>query len=201
MTSTFFSKDNFTKAKLITAAALIVFGALSRYLLQDLPNIETITVVSILAGSLLGGVWTIVVGLAVVAITDMAIGNTIIFAYTWSAWAVMGSFGYVLRNRKKTVVRHSLELTGMGILANLFFYAWTNFGVWHIGGLYPHTFAGLSASYIAGIPFLKNQLLSTVMIVPSVSAITIALWNRLPQWLASPTREQQEAAAYVRGNK
>ena len=194
-TSAFFSKDNFTKAKLITAVAFIIFGSVSRYLLQDFPNIETITVVSLLAGSLLGGVWTIAVGLIVVAVTDMAIGNTIIFAYTWSAWAVMGFFGYALRNREKKTIRHSLELTGMGLLGVLFFYVWTNFGVWHVGRLYPHTLAGLTASYVAGIPFLKYQLLGTLMIVPVVSAAAIAVWNRVAQHVsATQTASQHETA-------
>jgi hypothetical protein len=201
MTSAFFSKDNFTKAKLITAAALIIFGAMSRYLLKDAPNIETITVVSLLAGSLLGGIWTFVVGLAVVGITDMFIGNTIIFAYTWSAWAVMGLFGFVIHKRAKKPVRHALELTGMGLLGVLFFYAWTNFGVWHVGRMYPHTIDGLIASYIAGIPFLKNQLMSTLMFVPSVSAIGIAAWNRLPKWITVVEQRNATTTPYVREEK
>lgn len=200
-TSAFFSKDNFTKAKVITAAALIIFGATSRYLLKDVPNIETITVVSLLAGSLLGGVWTFVVGLAVVGITDMLIGNTIIFAYTWSAWAVMGLFGFVIRKRAKKPVRHALELTGMGLLGVGFFYAWTNLGVWHVGRMYPHTFDGLIASYVAGIPFLKNQLMSTLMFVPTVSVVTIAAWNRLPKWIAAFEHRKASVTPYVREEK
>jgi hypothetical protein len=199
-TSAFFSKENFTKVKLITAAALIAFGVMSRMFLHG-ANIETLTVVSLLAGSLLGGVWTIVIGLIVVASTDMAIGNTNIFLYTWSAWALVGFFGYVVRKQKKSVIRHSLQLTGMGLLANLFFYAFTNFGVWHIGGLYQHTATGLINCYIAGIPFLKNQLLSTLMFVPTVSAVTIAVWNRLPQWLHTTESKTVGTTAYARSDK
>jgi len=200
-TSAFFSKDHFTKAKLITATALIAFGIFSRFFLQGIPNFETITVVSLLAGSLLGGVWTIAIGLIVVAATDMFIGNTIIFAYTWSAWAFMGFFGYALRKRGKTVVRHSLELTGMGIVGVLFFFTWTNFGVWHVGQMYSHTFAGLAASYTAGIPFLKYQLMSAVLFIPTVSAVTIALWNRLPQWLASSEQQKSVGIATAQTDK
>ncbi len=176
-------KNQFSKTKLITAIALIAFGAGGRYLLQDIPNIETITVVSLLAGSLLGGVWTMTVGLLVVAITDMAIGNTSIMLYTWTAWAAMGVLGYALRKREKKVFRHSMELTGMGLVGTLLFYAWTNFGVWQLGGLYAPTMDGLMASYVAGIPFLRMQLLSTLVIVPSVSIVALTAWNFLPQFL------------------
>lgn len=176
-------RNHFSKAKLAMAALLIVFGAVGRYLLQDLPNIETITVVALLAGSLLGGVWTVVIGLSVVALTDMLIGNTSIMLYTWTAWAVVGVFGWVLRKREKRPLRHSLELTGMGLCANVFFYIWTNFGVWQMGWLYPGTVDGLIMSYVAGLPFLKYQLISTLLIVPSVSFVAIHVWSRLPALL------------------
>lgn len=167
--------------KIISAVALIIFGAVGRYLLKDIPNIETITVVTLLAGSLLGGVWTVMVGLAVVGVTDIFIGNTSILIYTWSAWSVMGFFGYIVRRRAKKPGRHALELTGMGLLGTLFFFLWTNLGVWHIGGLYPHTWQGLIDCYIAALPFLRNSLLSTLLFVPSISVIAITLWNRIPQ--------------------
>lgn len=174
---------SFSPQRIIAALALILFGVIGRVILQDLPNIETITVVSLLAGSLLGGTWTIVVGLMTVAASDIFIGNTTIMLFTWSAWAVMGFFGWALRKRKKQPLRHALELTGMGLLGNIFFYLWTNAGVWLIGGLYPSTIDGLWMSYIAGLPFLRMQFLSTLVIVPVVSIAAIWAWNRLPQWM------------------
>lgn len=176
------TKNAFSKTKIFTAVLLIAFGTLGRVLLQDLPNIETITVVSLLAGSLLGGPWTIAVGLVTVGLSDIAIGNTNILLYTWSAWALMGLFGYALARRKKQPLRHALELTGMGLLGNLFFFLLTNFGVWHLSGLYAHTGAGLLQSYIAALPFLRMQMLGTLLIVPAVSFVALQLWNRVPQW-------------------
>ncbi len=197
----------FSRVKIVTAVVLIAFGAVGRLLLQDMPNIETITVVSLLAGSLLGGVWTVVVGLAVVAVTDMVIGNTAIALFTWSAWAVMGVFGWMVRRGRGRVLRHAAALTGMGLLGNAFFYAWTNFGVWHIGGLYSHTFDGLMLSYIMGLPFLKYQLLSTLMFVPGVSVVALVLWRRFAE-RESVVRDAQQSAGvpatvpvYVRRGK
>lgn len=191
-------ENQFARKKVFFAAFLIIFGVVTRYLLRDLPNIETITVVSLLAGALLGGVWTIVVGLIVVAATDIAIGNTLILIYAWSAWAVMGFFGFLGRRNQK-VWKKTLLLTGGGILGNIFFYLWTNFGVWHIGGLYPRTWDGLLASYLMGLPFLKLQLLSTLLFVPTISPLAIMLWNILPlkiyslnnKTLPSPLRARQ----------
>lgn len=183
----------FSRAKIFTAVLLIAFGAIGRYLLKDIPNVETITTVTLLAGSLLGGPWTFVVGLVTVGITDIAIGNTNILLYTWSAWAAMGFFGWVLRKREKKPLRHSLELTGMGLLGNIFFYVWTNFGVWQLSGMYAKTWEGLVACYIAAIPFLKMQLLSTVMIVPLVSVVTLYVWNAYARRATQPAATQQIA--------
>lgn len=189
----------FSKTKIVAAVVLIAFGAVGRLLLQDLPNIETITVVSLLAGSLLGGVWTFAVGLAVVGLTDMVIGNTSIALYTWSAWLVMGVFGWIVRRGRGRVLRHAAVLTGMGLLGNAFFYAWTNFGVWHIGGLYPHTFDGLMLSYAMGLPFLKYQLLSTVMIVPAVSVVALWVWKKIAA--REPAVRITPAPVYVRADE
>jgi hypothetical protein len=172
--------NTFSKKNILTAIALITFGATGRILLQDLPNIETIMVVSLLAGVLLGGPWTLIVGLSTIAITDAAIGNTSILLYTWSAWAVMGVFGWMLRNRTKNARRLSLELTGMGILGTLFFFLWSNFGVWQIGGLYPATFDGLVQSYVAALPFLRMHMISTLLIVPTVSFVALKIWSHKP---------------------
>lgn len=165
----------FSQKKLIAAAILIALGVSGR-LLIDAPNVETITVAALLAGSLLGGPWTVLVGLLSVAISDIWLGNELILLYTWSAWAVMGLFGWAVRKRNIKPLRHAFELTGMGMLGHLFFYAWTNFGVWHIGYLYPHTLHGLMASYIAGLPFLKYSLISTALFVPTLSFIVLHLW-------------------------
>jgi hypothetical protein len=185
----------FSKKHLLFALGLIVFGIVGRLALEQWPNVETITAVTLLAGSLLGGFWIVAVGLIVVAGSDIVIGNTDILYYTWSAWAAMGVLGYALRKREKSVVRHSLELTGMGLVGNLVFFAWTNFGVWHIGMLYPHTAEGLMQSYIMGLPFLKMQLVSTLMIVPVVSAVTIAAWNRVHITAESNTHATVSASA------
>ncbi len=168
----------YSQKKLFFAIGLIAVGIVTRYLLRDIPNVETITAVTIVAGSLLGGVWGMIVGVATVAGSDMFIGNTSILYYTWSAWAMVGAVSLMTRLFSTTrTSRRVLAMTGVGLVSNLVFFAWTNFGVWHIGGLYPHTGAGLLESYIMALPFLRNQLLSTVVFVPAFGAAAIALWN------------------------
>jgi len=47
------------------------------------------------------------------------------------------------------------------------FFLVSNFGVWACGsfGMYPHTLAGLAACYWAGVPFYRNDLLATSLVL------------------------------------
>lgn len=181
------------KIRFILAVLLVALGVGGRliriYYFPGLYNVEPFTAMSLLAGVMLGGGYALTVPLSMVAITDMVIGNQPIMIFTWSAWAVIGILGMVLRKRKSPTVRFSLELTGMGIVASLFFYVWTNFGVWLIDGIYPHTLAGLMQSYIMGLPFLKNQIYGNLVIVPVVSLAAILAWKTVLYYNQKKSRE------------
>ena len=153
--------------KLIFGLVLIAFGVLGRIFLLDMPGVETLTIVALLAGSVLGGVYTIFVPLTAVAVSDMYIGNDPIMIFTWSAWALVGIMGLLARKGKKNY-KYGLKMTGLGIAASLAFYIWTNFGVWAMWNMYSHTWEGLVQCYVMALPFLKMNLVGNLIIVPSV---------------------------------
>ena len=161
------------KKKLIIALLLITFGVAGRifriHFLPDLYNVEPITLMALLAGSFLGLSYALIVPLSVIAISDIYIGNTSILFFTWSAWAIIGLFGLILRKSKKDSFSFGFKMTGMGIVASLFFFIWTNFGVWIGWDMYPHTLQGLIQCYIMAIPFLKMNLGGNLIIIPVVS--------------------------------
>lgn len=161
----------------ITFSLLLIAIGIAGRLFIDIPNVETVTVVTLLGAALIGGYATFIIPLVVIAATDMVIGNDLILIYTWSAWLAVAGIGSILKKRNKSTFRFSLELTGLGLVSTLFFFAWTNFGVWHISGMYPHTALGLLASYTMGLPFLKSQLMGNLLIVPAVSVAVVGVWN------------------------
>jgi hypothetical protein len=61
--------------------------------------------------------------------------------------------GLMLRGR-----RRPLPILGGALAGSVLFFVLTNFGVWAIGDIYPKTLAGLSACYIAAIPFFRGTL-------------------------------------------
>jgi len=175
------------------ALALIAAGAGGRIILQDVPNVETIMVATILAGSLLGGRWGLVVGLGAVALSDAFIGNTNIMLFTWTAWAIIGFSALLLHRSNKTSWTFVPKAAGMGIGAVLLFYLWTNFGVWFLAGMYAPTFDGLIQSYTMALPFLRFHLLSTLVSVPVGAAALVLTLRHVPSLAFLLTKKSETA--------
>ena len=79
---------------------MIVIGVVGRFVLVSyagIPNLEIITVLALIAGIYLGGVYAVAVPLSVIFLSDLVIGNTYIFIFTWTAFAMIGLFGYASR--------------------------------------------------------------------------------------------------------
>ena len=51
-----------------------------------------------------------------------------------------------------------LRIGGAALASSVVFFAVTNFGVWLLSGMYPPTLAGLTACYVAAIPFFQNTV-------------------------------------------
>lgn len=168
------------KTKFLAAFFLIVFGVVGRIFMVEfvqIPNLEIITSFSLIAGAVLGGIFTFLVPLSIIAITDMYLGNTIILIFTWSAFAIIGIFGWFLRKRKKFDYRFVGEMTGIGIASSLFFYLYTNFGWWLLTEMYPYTWQGLVQCYLMGLPFLKTNLLGNLFFVPIFFSFSLFVWK------------------------
>ena len=144
--------------KKVFVVLLLVLLAVSERLWFDLgPNVELVTLASVLAGLYLGSLWPVAVPLLALAITDRLLGNSLSFLFVWSAYAFLGA--YLTRHPKTNVFI-------LAIAFPVFFFLWTNFGVWLEGLWYPRNFAGLASCFVAALPFFKNHLLSNLVILP-----------------------------------
>lgn len=174
-------KGRFNKTmtkKIIFSIILIAVGIIGRFVFKDIPG-ETMTAVTLLSGALLGRRYALPISLIIIAASDMIIGNSPILLFTWSSWVLIGLFGAVSRQQKKVGLKFTAEMTGLGLVSTLFFYLWTNFGVWIIGDWYPHTALGLYQSYIMGLPFLREQFLGNLIIVPVAAILFGFAWEKV----------------------
>jgi uncharacterized protein DUF6580 len=133
---------------------MVVLGACAR-LLPHPWNFTPIMAIGLFAGSqarkVSAGVLTTLFALV---LSDAVLGFYPGFWYVYAAALIPVLLGRLIHNR-----------SGVGAIAaaafasSLSFFLITNFMFWATGGLYSHTTAGLSACYVAGIPFYQNQVL------------------------------------------
>ena len=167
------------RKKALIAASLIFIGVAARlWLYKFLPSTPhiyitlagikqplfmmdmffVIAAISLIGGRYLGGYFSILIPLSIMAITDLLIGNTMIFLFTWSGFALLGSIGYLSRTKN---VFHFFGYSAAGVIA---YDLWTNFGCWI--GWYSHDINGLLLCYTLAIPFMLWHLMATMAILP-----------------------------------
>lgn len=89
------------------------------------------------------------------------------YLVTWGWYVAAIVLGRILLSRKVNVSR----LAAAPVLASTSFFAVSNFAVWAGSVLYPHTLAGLGTCYLAGLPFYRNDLLSTIAVTAAAFGV------------------------------
>lgn len=150
---------------------LVSLGVLSRTIFHLGPNVEFVTAGIILASYYLGRSQAVIVAFSTLFISDAILGNTSIFIFTWSAYlgiAIVASLLLKNKRKKTNILPLSFNAGIFALASSLWFYLWTNFGVWLLDsfGMYEKTLSGLINAYIMGIPFLKYNLIGNLIFVP-----------------------------------
>ena len=90
---------------------------------------------------------------AAMLLSDSVIGFHSGIPFVYASFALIVLLGWSAISRIAV-----LPIAGATIASSVLFFIITNFGTWLLGGIYPHTWAGLGACYIAAIPFFQNTL-------------------------------------------
>ena len=145
------------KHRIIALGMIVLFAALLRFLPQP-PNFTPIAALALFSGVFFTNrLLACLVPVGVLLVTDLFLGwhSTILFVY--GSFAIMVLIGYAMRGHLSVPM-----VTGAGLSASLLFFLVTNFGVWATGTMYPKTWEGLAAAYIAGIPFFHYMIAGTL---------------------------------------
>ena len=146
-------------------AGIIVAAALMRILPHPY-NFTPIAAMSLFSGATLGRRWAMAAPLLAMLFSDLALellyrlglspmwGLHRGMLFVYPAFLVIVAIGYLIRDQRRQVG----ALLGATLGASLFFFLFTNLGVWALSGLYPHSGAGLLAAYIAALPFYGATL-------------------------------------------
>ena len=157
------------KNKFFIALGLIAFAVAGRFV-PHLWNLTPVAAVALLSGARLGFGWGIAVPLSVMAITDPILGLTGLpmMLTIYLAFILPGVIGYFARNSSSTAF-----VLGGSFASTIFFYLSTNAAVWMFTSMYPHNLAGLIASYVAGLPFVMNQIVGDLFF----TAALLTIWE------------------------
>ena len=143
---------------------LLIAAAVAERIWWDLgPNVELVTLISVLTAIWFGKGAGLIAAVMSLIVSDLVIGNSNIFLFTWSGFAFIGWMSWYLT--RFSGIKRILAGGAFGLLSAVWFYLYTNFGVWLIGSLYPATFSGLIQSYYMGLPFLKLQAVSNLLLL------------------------------------
>lgn len=155
----------------IVLVVLALAWRLFNYQLMIAPGLELVTAVSLVAAVMLPRRAALVVPLAIMSAGDLVLGNSPILAFTWSAFALIGLSGLILKRWQKG--RLILASIAGGALSAFFFFAYTNFGVWLTSGMYAHTWAGLVDCYVMALPFYRMNLIGNLIAVPALMSVAV----------------------------
>ncbi|MBI3664885.1 MAG: hypothetical protein HY236_01450 [Acidobacteria bacterium] len=137
---------------------------LAAILLRVLPhpwNITPVAAMFLLAGSTFQSKRdSLLVPLAALLISDYAVIHFVyqgrygwFSPFTWVGFVIIGLIGWTLRKRLTPVRVGAASLAG-----SVTFFLISNFGVWVRGTMYPMTWSGLAACYVAALPFFRNSV-------------------------------------------
>jgi hypothetical protein len=149
-----------------TISAMILLAAISR-LIPHPANFAPIGGMALFGAAYYGKrYWAFVVPIVSMWISDLVLNNVVYSQYfdgfvwfysgslfTYGAFALITLLGFVALKRIRVI-----NLVLSAACASVIFFAVSNFGVWLSSGMYPPTFEGLVACYVAGIPFFRNTI-------------------------------------------
>jgi hypothetical protein len=143
---------------------VVLIAVLARFL-PHVPNFSPVFAALLFGGAHLKRRDSIWYPVALLAASDVVL-TTLVFrmrlgwgqSITWLGFAVVALIGYWLRKRE------SVGRIGLAALAGpTAFVLISNFGVWLGWRMYPASWEGLVACYLAAVPFYRNSLLSSIV--------------------------------------
>lgn len=100
------------------------------------------------------------------------------YLVTWAWYLGACWIGYVLLHKRANAGR----VVGAALGSSTSFFLISNFFVWASTAMYPHTWGGLTASYVAGLPFYGNDVLATTLLVSAVFCLPVLARRLMEQW-------------------
>jgi hypothetical protein len=145
--------SSFLSPRTLVLIGLVAAAVVSR-LIPHPPNFSPIEASALFAGAYFADRrLALLVPLLAMALSDLVLGFHDGVPVVYACMALMALVGRGLMGRASAP-----RVATYGLASAVFFFVVTNFFVWATSGMYPPTWAGLGACYVAALPFLQNSL-------------------------------------------
>ncbi|MGH9750430.1 MAG: DUF6580 family putative transport protein [Candidatus Polarisedimenticolia bacterium] len=135
--------------------AALLLGAAATRLLPHPPNVTPIVAMALFGGAHLGDRrLAVLLPLGAMLLSDLVLGFHVLQPVVYLLIALFALLGKRFLGRPGAP-----RLAAAAIGSSVLFFLVTNLAVWALQDLYPKTPAGLSAAFVAALPFFRNTLL------------------------------------------
>lgn len=161
------SNPLFVAGVILFFVAIIVAGRV----FPHLPNFTPVAASALFLSYLFNrkvGIIAVVAGMIISDVFFIGTHHPVLMAVIYASLAMPVLFAPMLRKgltfdsklpKVLRVILGALRLGGISASGALFFYLTSNFAVWAIGNMYPHTAAGLLFCYELALPFLRTNVM------------------------------------------
>jgi len=140
--------------KSLISYSLIILLAVVARVIPHAPNFAPIGGLALFSGSHFKKKIALIIPLSAMFVSDIFLGFHKTIPYVYVSFIIIALIGSLIKNNKwQSVVLASLT-------SSILFFVITNFGVWATGSMYQRNLSGLSQSYVMGLPFFRNTILS-----------------------------------------
>ena len=178
-----------------TVIRLLLIIGIGTRLIPHYPNFTAVGAISLLGAAFASRrSIAIIIPFLVMLFSDMILNNLVyarlypedykhfIFLYRGALWSY-AAFGLVVIFGH-TLFRNGVDLSKVlfgSLGASMIFFILSNFGVWASTGAYPVNFPGLMSCYIAGLPFLLNQVLGDLFYSLILFGVALHVFSLKPK--------------------
>lgn len=149
-----------SSSEILFVLFLVVLGVVSRMIPHPW-NFTAIGSMALFSGfSIRSNKSLVLLTFVSLVISDALIGfyDGMVYTYIGFAVGMLLSVGYFRKQLALSFAGRAMALTGLSVVSSFVFFLITNFGVWKGSTFYAQDISGLIMSYVAGLPFLFNQV-------------------------------------------
>jgi len=169
------SRGEFHWPRLLLLTAMVVLAVIARLIPHPL-NFTPVGAIALFAGATFTSRWLAIgIPMATMIISDAFIGMHSLLPVVYACLLFNVWLGWRVNGRVRTV-----PVIGSTLLGSVVFFVVTNFACWVTMGTYAKSLSGLTACYVAAIPFFHNTVAGDLFFVGVLFGVLALVERRFP---------------------